>query len=112
MGSSDEIRLLLSSLGAEANKWRGVSESMATVKKDTGRLSLAPSAFFFADIVSVAAHSAAYNAFHEWMVQLFTAATAEFEQVSNALDKSAKLYEHSDNKAAVDLSEIYGTRPQ
>ncbi len=112
VGSPDEIRVVLASLGAEAKKWRKDSDAMARVRSDTERLRLAPSAFFFADIVSVAGHAAAYNTFHEWMVQLFTQATAEFEQVGAALDKSAELYEHSDHKSAVDLSTIYGKRPQ
>jgi hypothetical protein len=112
MGSPGEIRLVLESLGAEAKKWRKASDAMARVKSDIDRLSLAPPAFFFADIVSVTGHSAAYSAFHDWMAQLFADATTEFDQVGTALDKSAALYEHSDRQSAVDLSTIYGKRPK
>jgi hypothetical protein len=112
MSSPDEFTVVLSSLQAEAKKWRRISEDMAKVKSDTDRLRVAPSAFFFGDIVSVAGHSTAYNTFHEWMVRLFTDATVEFQQVAGALDKSAQLYEQSDQKATHDLSEIYGKRPQ
>lgn len=109
---SGEIKLVLGSLEAEANKWRRLSEDMGKVRADIARLTLYPSAFFFADVVSVAGHATAYDAFHDWLIELASEATTEFDQIGAALDKSADLYAASDTRAAGDLTRIYGKREQ
>lgn len=107
-----EVGLVLDSLHSEAGKWRKVSDDMAAVASDAGRLGLSTSAFFFADIVSVEGHASAYTAYHDWFVQLLGDATAEFAQVGDALDKSAAAYADADTRSSVDLKSIYGTRPE
>jgi hypothetical protein len=112
MPDNTEIKLVLGSLEAEANKWHRLSEDMGKVRADLARLELYPSAFFFADVVSVAGHSMAYDGFQDWMVQLAGEATAEFDQIARALNKAAELYAASDTRSAGDLTRIYGKREQ
>jgi hypothetical protein len=112
MSDHGEIKLVLGSLAAEAGKWRRLSEDMGKVRADVARLALDPSAFFFADVVSVAGHAIAYDTFHDWMVQLGGEAAVEFDQIGGALDKSAELYAASDTRSAGDLRRIYGKREQ
>jgi hypothetical protein len=112
MPDNGDIRVVLGALQAEANKWRRLSDDMGKVRADVGRLGLYPSAFFFADVVAVSGHSMAYSAFHDWLIRLVGEATAEFEEIAGALDKSAELYAAADTRAAGDLTRIYGTRQQ
>ena len=107
-----EFRLVVDSLHSEAAKWTKLSGDMAAVAADASRLELGPSAFFFADLVSVAGHTAAYGSYHDWFVQLLRDATTEFTQVAEALDKSADAYADADTRSSVDLTSIYGTRPE
>ncbi|HEY0700694.1 MAG TPA: hypothetical protein VGD43_23170 [Micromonospora sp.] len=109
---NNEVQVVLESLHAEAGKWRRLSDEVATVRADVERRRLFPSAFFFADVVSVAGHTAAYEAFHGWLARLLTDATTEFDQIGGALDRSAEAYAHSDQRAVVDLRRIYGTPKQ
>jgi hypothetical protein len=104
------FQLVPESLEAEARKWRRLSDDMSRVQADLGRLRLYPTAFFFADVVSVTGHSMAYDGFHEWMSGLAGEAASEFTQIGSALDRSAELYAGSDQKSAGDLARIYGTR--
>ncbi|MEV4757157.1 hypothetical protein AB0J86_18870 [Micromonospora sp. NPDC049559] len=106
------VELALSALHNEARKWRRLAEEMGRVRADANRLELSPSAFFFADVVSVTSHHSSYAGFHEWFVQLLADAGTEFERIGGALDRSADAYADSDTRAGVDLTSIYGTRPE
>ena len=107
-----EVSLVLDALHTEARKWRKLSDDMSAAQRDAALLELYPTAFFFADIVSVAGHSSAYNSFHEWFVQLLSDATVEFDEIAGALDKSADAYASTDTRSSVDLQSIYGKRPE
>jgi hypothetical protein len=111
-GVDGQVRVVVDALHAEAGKWRKLSQDMAAVHADITQLVLYGSAFFFADIVSVEGHRAAYATFHDWYVALLQDATSEFEQIAGALDKSAEAYADADTRSAVDLKSIYGTRPE
>jgi hypothetical protein len=107
-----QVGVVVEAVHAEAGKWRALADRMAPVHTDVGKLALYPSAFFFADVVSVAGHTEAYAAFHAWYVRLLADATTEFEQIGDALDKSADAYANADTRSSVDLRSIYGTRPE
>jgi len=111
-GGDGEVRLVLDSLHSEAGKWRRLSDDMAEVDYDASVLTLHPTAFFFADVVSVTDHSSAYNTFHDWFTALLADARTEFGEIAQALDKSADAYANADTRSSVDLKSIYGTRPE
>jgi hypothetical protein len=107
-----QVKVVVDAVHAEARKWRGLSDDMNAVRGDVGKLALSASAFFFADIVSVAAHTAAYSEFHNWYVELLSGAATEFDEIGGALDKSADAYVNADTRSGVDLRTIYGTQPE
>ncbi|WP_199512151.1 hypothetical protein [Nucisporomicrobium flavum] len=103
---------MVDAVHAEAGKWRKLSGDMAAVHADVVRLELYPTAFFFADVVSVEGHAIAYRTFHDWYQQLLGDATTEFGEIAGALDKSAEAYRNADTRSSVNLKTIYGTRPE
>jgi hypothetical protein len=108
MGNRQEVQVVTDALRAEATKWRRLAGDMDAVRGNADRLDLSASAFFIGDMVSTAGHSSAYNEFQTYMVNLFTGAVTEFDQLGAALDKAGDLYDTSDGKAVTDLTQIYG----
>jgi hypothetical protein len=112
-GSNDgQVQVVVDAVHAEARKWRRLSADMAAVHTDVSKLELNASAFFFADLVSVEGHRAAYATFHAWYGQLLADASREFDEIGGALDTSADAYADADTRSSVDLKTIYGTQSE
>jgi hypothetical protein len=80
---------------------------MNDVRADMARLELSPSAFFFADLVSVAVHHAAYSEFHNWSTSVLSEATNEFQRMASAPGRAAEMYDTSDGRTVGSMSSIF-----
>src|SRR5690349_5439339 len=101
--ANGEVRYAIEALHAEAGKWRRLSAKMDTVVNGLDRLTLAPEAFFFPDLVTTVAHAQAYQEFLDWQRELLTAAVLEFDELGDALDRAADLVMDTDRTSAIDL---------
>jgi uncharacterized protein YukE len=111
-GSDGQVQVVVDAVHAEAGKWRRLSDDMAAVHTDVSKLQLDAGAFFFADLVSVEGHRAAYATFHDWYAQLLADASQEFNEIGEALDMCADAYADADTRSSVDLKTIYGTQSE
>jgi hypothetical protein len=107
-GDPGEVRVVKEALLKEAAKWSDLSADMKTVHNSAMGLPLQVTAFFTNNLATAQMAKTAYDAVWHRVSKLAGEAAIEFHQVNEALRRAHNDYEATDDKAAYDLSRIYG----
>ena len=116
----EEVKLVYSSLEAEAGKWHKLHGDMQALRTKIDLRDLVPTAFMLpttAGAVPGAGEAISYLIFQQWMMRLCGQAADEFAQIGQALLRSIEYYQQADYQSAaelgevvVDLHQIYGVK--
>lgn len=111
--------MITSAVRAEGTKWRGFADTVNKVNPVVKNATLGPTAFFVGDPVSLAAGafnaellSETYEALRSYVENALNGAVVEFDQIDEALQKTAQIYDQAEEITEIDLKQIYGTAPR
>ncbi|WP_284747667.1 hypothetical protein [Amycolatopsis sp. RTGN1] len=112
-------KVITSAVRVEGTKWRGFADTVSKVKPVVQNATLGPMAFFVGDPLTLATEafnasllSDTYESLRSYVETAITGAVLEFDQVDDALQKTAQMYELAEQVTEIDLKKIYGTAPQ
>lgn len=98
----------------EAKKWQNYSDAVEPIRHAVAGATLGQTAFWCGDPILMAfditVHANAYEQFRAFVENLLKGAVAEFDEIHDALVKTAELYEHKDETNVRKLAEIYGVK--
>jgi hypothetical protein len=101
--TEEAIEVATEGIRAEAKKWFGFSDQMATIATSMGGMTLQPTAFAVIDLTGIMTtgdQSGAYTKTQEWLTTLFRDATGKMELFGDALNKCADEYDRTDGQSA------------
>jgi hypothetical protein len=101
------VEVITEAVRAESRKWSHFAARMEPPRRAAADLFLEPSAFFIGNF-NTGVHSAAYQRYQSFMVDILAGAVHEFDQLAAALGKIADEYDNADKIVELDLNRIYG----
>ena len=101
-----EVTVITEALHAEANKWRTLSDLLRPAKTAVDGLTLGTFAFFVGDL-NAGSHAKVYEEYRQYMARLLSQGQVEFDQLGQALDKTADEYDEADEIAELNLNDVY-----
>ncbi len=112
-------KVITSAVRAEGTKWRGFADTLGEVNPVVKNATLGPAAFFVGDPLTLATEafnasllSDTYESLRSYVEKAVDGGILEFDQIDDALQKTAQMYELAEEIAEIDLKKIYGTAPQ
>ncbi|WP_326566977.1 hypothetical protein VSH64_34735 [Amycolatopsis rhabdoformis] len=112
-------KVITSAVRAEGTKWRGFADTVTRVNPVVQNATLGETAFFMGDPVTLALGdfngkmlSDTYEALRSYVETALAGAAVEFDQIDEALQKTAQIYDQAEAITEIDLKQIYGTVPR
>ena len=112
-------KVITSAVRAEGTKWRGFADTVGRVNPVVQNAMLGPMAFFVGDPLTLATESFnasllsdTYESLRSYVETAMDGAVVEFDQIDDALQKTAQLYDLAEEVTEIDLKTIYGTAPR
>ncbi|MEV6873894.1 hypothetical protein [Amycolatopsis sp. NPDC051128] len=109
-------KVITSAVRAEGTKWRGFADTVGKVNPAVKNATLGEAAFFVGDPITLAAGafnakllSETYESLRAYVENALDGAIVEFDQIDEALQKTAQLYDQAEAITEIDLKQIYGT---
>jgi|SRR6266496_6422619 len=109
-------KVITSAVRAEGTKWRGFADTVGKVNPIVKNASLGDAAFFVGDPVTLATEalnakllSDTYESLRSYVETALNGAVVEFDQIDEALQKTAQMYDQAEAITEIDLKQIYGT---
>jgi hypothetical protein len=109
-------KVITSAVRAEGTKWRGFADTVGQVNPVVKNATLGPAAFFVGDPLTLASEtlnakllSDTYESLRSYVETALTGAVVEFDQIDDALQKTAEMYEQAEEITEINLKQIYGT---
>jgi len=109
-------KVITSAVRAEGTKWREFADTMGKVNPVVKAATLGPGAFFVGDPTSLAVDvlnaellSNTYESLRSYVETALDGAVIEFNQIDDALQKTAQMYDQAEAITEIDLKTIYGT---
>lgn len=109
-------KVITSAVRAEGTKWRGFADTMGNVNPIVKAATLGDTAFFVGDPISLAVDvlnakllSDTYESLRSYVENALNGAVVEFDQIDDALQKTAQMYDQAEAITEIDLKTIYGT---
>lgn len=109
-------KVVTSAVRAEGTKWRGFADTIGKVNPVVKNATLGPAAFFVGDPTSLAVDalnaellSQTYESLRSYVETALDGAVVEFNQIDDALQKIAHMYEQAEAITEIELQTIYGT---
>lgn len=106
-------QVVTAALRQECAKWEDFASATDNVKPQVTSATLSAASFFVGDPTVLAisfdatVHQAAYEQFRSFVEARLTEATAEFMDISGALQEMAERYDEAEEIAEIDLNEIF-----
>ncbi|WP_410677245.1 hypothetical protein [Amycolatopsis sp. cmx-4-68] len=111
-------KVITSAVRVEGTKWSGFADTVGKVNPVVKSATLGPAAFFVGDPLTLATEafnasllSDTYESLRSYVEAALDGAVVEFDQVDDALQKTAAMYELAEEVTEIDLKKIYGTAP-
>ncbi|WP_328442740.1 hypothetical protein [Amycolatopsis sp. NBC_00438] len=109
-------KVITSAVRAEGTKWRGFADTVNKVNPVVKNATLGSTAFFVGDPLTLASEllnasllSDTYESLRKYVETALDGAVLEFDQIDDALQKTAGMYDLAEEVTEVDLKKIYGT---
>ncbi|WIX91388.1 hypothetical protein [Amycolatopsis sp. DG1A-15b] len=112
-------KVITSAVRVEGTKWRGFADTLDKVSPVVKNATLGPTAFFVGDPLTLATEafnasllSDTYESLRSYVEKAVEGGIVECDQVDDALQKTAAMYELAEQVTEIDLKKIYGTAAQ
>jgi hypothetical protein len=109
-------QVITSAVRAEGTKWRGFADVVGEVNPVVKNATLGDTAFFVGDPLTLVVESFnakllsdTYESLRSYVENALNGAVVEFDQIDEALQKAAQMYEQAEEITEIDLKKIYGT---
>ncbi|MFF4595231.1 hypothetical protein [Amycolatopsis sp. NPDC001319] len=108
-------KVITSAVRAEGTKWRGFADTMNKVSPVVKNATLGETAFFVGDPITLLAGAFnakilgdIYESLRSYVEDAVAGAAVEFDQIDDALQRTAQLYDQAEAITEIDLNQIYG----
>lgn len=109
-------KVITSAVRSEGAKWRGFADTVGKVNPVVKNATLGDTAFFVGDPLTLVVEalnakvlSDSYESLRSYVENALNGAVVEFEQIDEALQKTAQMYDQAEEVTEIDLKKIYGT---